>query len=252
MHAQGLGDAGAEAIGLNQRAHQRADVVNPGAVHQVAQSFGAGLTGAHLEVDQMEFVAEIGVGVVQILANAHQGLIEGEPRFDADYGEVECVRQAEANTLLAVSDHALQNQARQEKTETGNAHQQKQVIETGKQSDRREAGRRHQNARAKIIVDVHGIAKSGLNQPGARARYIRRRKRDGSANGIDCLFDAFSEGGLVLGLLLLSATEGAQTSAQQGTGSQHGRAEGKDRPYHGDENDGDQDQRQHVFKPGSG
>jgi hypothetical protein len=35
---------------------------------------------------------------------------------------------------------------------------------------------------------------------------------------------------LLLRLLLLSATQGAQTSAQQGTGSHHRRAEEKDRP----------------------
>ena len=124
MHAEGLGDAGAEAICLNQCTNQRADVVNPGAVHQIAQGFGARLAGAHLEVDQVELIAEIGMGVVQILAHAHQGLIERKPGLDADDGEVEGVGQAQANALLPVANHALQDEARQEEAEAGNADQQ--------------------------------------------------------------------------------------------------------------------------------
>ena len=96
MHAKGLGDAGAEAIGLNQCTHKRADVVNAGAIDQVAEGLGAGLAGAHFEVDQMEFIAQIGMGMVQILADAHQGLVERQAGFDADHGEVEGVGQAEA------------------------------------------------------------------------------------------------------------------------------------------------------------
>ena len=81
MHPEGLRDAGAEAVGLNQCANQRADVVNSGAVDQVTEGFRARFAGAHLEVDQMELVAEIGVGMVEILAYAHQSLVEGEARL---------------------------------------------------------------------------------------------------------------------------------------------------------------------------
>jgi hypothetical protein len=94
MHAQSLSDAGAEAVGLNESADEGANVIDAGALDQIAQSFGAGLAGAHLEVDQMKFVAEIGMGVVQILADAHQGLIESESGFDANHGEVESVGKA--------------------------------------------------------------------------------------------------------------------------------------------------------------
>ena len=104
MHAEGLGNAGAEAICLNQCTNQRADVVNPGAVHQVAQSLGAGLAGAHFEVYELKLIAEIGVGMVKILADAHQGLIERQAGFHADHGQVEGVGQADANAMLAVSE----------------------------------------------------------------------------------------------------------------------------------------------------
>src|SRR5215469_13847962 len=37
MHAEGLGDASAEAISLDQCTHKRTDVVNPGAIDQISQ-----------------------------------------------------------------------------------------------------------------------------------------------------------------------------------------------------------------------
>ena len=103
MHAEGLSDAGAEAICLNQCTNQRADVVNSGAIDQVAEGFRAGLAGAHLEIDEMKLIAEVGMGVVQILADAHQSLVERQAGFDANDGEVEGIGQPDANATLAVS-----------------------------------------------------------------------------------------------------------------------------------------------------
>jgi hypothetical protein len=65
-----LSDAGAEAIGLNQGSDEGANVVDAGAVHKISQSLDARLAGAHFEIDQVKFVAEIGMGVVEILANS--------------------------------------------------------------------------------------------------------------------------------------------------------------------------------------
>src|ERR1700746_4222890 len=66
---QSLRDAGAEAIGLDQSAHQRTKIIHAGAVDEIAQSFSPGLAGAHLKVHEMKFVAEVGMGVMQVLAN---------------------------------------------------------------------------------------------------------------------------------------------------------------------------------------
>ena len=92
MNAESLRDAGAEAVGLDEGADQGADVIDTGAVDEIAESFGARLAGAHFEVDEMEFVAEIGMGVMEILADAHESLIEGESGFDADDGEIKSIR----------------------------------------------------------------------------------------------------------------------------------------------------------------
>src|SRR5215471_7293088 len=39
MHAEGLGNAGAEAISLDQCTHKRTDVVNPSAIDQISEGF---------------------------------------------------------------------------------------------------------------------------------------------------------------------------------------------------------------------
>jgi hypothetical protein len=72
----------------------------------------------------MEFIAEIGMGVVQIDADAQKGLIKGETGFHANDGEIESVGQGDADALLTVFDHALEKEAGNEKSERGNADQQ--------------------------------------------------------------------------------------------------------------------------------
>ncbi len=123
MHPKSLSHAGAEAIRLNQCTNKRTDVVNPGAFDKVPEGLRAGLTGAHFEVHQMELIAEIGMGVMQILANAHQSLVEGETGLDANDGEVEGIGQAETNAMLPVFDHPLQDKARKEKAEARNTYE---------------------------------------------------------------------------------------------------------------------------------
>src|ERR1035437_4777626 len=61
MDAQGLGHAGAEAIGLNQSADQGANVVDSGALGQIAEGLDARFTGASFEVEEMELGAQFRV-----------------------------------------------------------------------------------------------------------------------------------------------------------------------------------------------
>jgi len=79
----GLSDAGFEAVGLDERGDESANVVDSGAVHHIPQSFCAGLAGSHLEIHEMKFIAEVRVGVMQILPDPHKGLIKVPPGLDA-------------------------------------------------------------------------------------------------------------------------------------------------------------------------
>jgi len=118
------------------------------------------------------------------------------------HGEVERIGQAEANAMLPVFNHPLQDEAREEKSETGYDHKQEKTVESGKQDDPGKSNCSHEKACTEIVVNVDGIAESSLNQPAARARNISGRKRDGLAEIIENLPDAFPHAGLLRGLLL--------------------------------------------------
>jgi hypothetical protein len=240
MHAESLSDAGTEAIGLNECTHKSANVVNTGALDEVAEGLDAGLAGAHLKIHEMEFVAEVRVRVVEILAYAHQGLIESESGLDADDGKVKGVGQSEADAVLALANHALQDEAGKQEAESGDAREHRHIADAEDHEHREKSDASHQHAHTEVVVDVDGIAVSGLNEPFAGAGDIGRRKRDGFAEWIESLFDAITDGGLDLGDLRLRSAESTQTSTEHRAGTEHGRAEGEDRHGDGDEYDNGQ------------
>src|SRR5579872_241070 len=129
MHAEGLGDACAKAVGLNQCTHKRTNVVNPCTLHQIAQGFGARLAGAHFEIHEMEFVTQIGMRVMKILADAHQRLVESESSFYAYDGQIKGVRESEANAVLTVFDHALEDEAWQDESKRGYTDDKGKIVE---------------------------------------------------------------------------------------------------------------------------
>ena len=187
MHAQSLRNAGAEAIGLDQSGDQGANIIDAGAIDEIAQGFGARFAGAHFEVDQVEFVAEVGMSVMQVFSDAHQGLIKGEAGLHANYGEVECIGQRDPDALLAILDQALQVEARKEEAERRNADQQGDIVDSGEYQHPDKAQSSQQKAGAEIVADVAGFAQSSLNQPGAGAGDVGRRQRNRFAEGIEGL-----------------------------------------------------------------
>src|SRR5262249_33104552 len=125
VDTKGLRDACAEAIGLHERGDEGLDIVDAGAVIEITKGVGAGLACPKLQVHQIKLVRQIGMSVTEILAHAHHRLIEGKASFDADDGEVERVRHAEADAGLAVIDFAFEEKARDEKSESGYAQQER-------------------------------------------------------------------------------------------------------------------------------
>ena len=105
VHAQRLRDAGAELVGLNQHRDERRDIVDAGAVGEIAQRVGARLAGAQLEVDQPQLVGQILVRERQLFADALQRLVEAEARFDADHEQVERVGQRQPDPMLPLLGH---------------------------------------------------------------------------------------------------------------------------------------------------
>ena len=139
MHAEGLGNAGAEAISLDQCTHKRTDVVNPSAIDQISEGLGARFSGAQFEVQEVKFIAQVGVRVMEVLADPHEGLVKSETSLNANDREIEGIGKSEANTILAIPDHALQDESRQNEAESRDADNHRKIVETRKSNDGAEA-----------------------------------------------------------------------------------------------------------------
>src|SRR5262249_42580796 len=138
--------------------------------------------------------------VTEILAHAHHRLIEGKASFDADDGEVERVGHAEADAGLAVIDFAFEEKARDEKSESGYAQQERRGFQSADESDGQETDHRKEYAHALIDGYVALFAVAGLNEPGAGAVRVVGRKRKRLAEWIESLLNALLDGRLLLHL----------------------------------------------------
>src|ERR1700677_796218 len=67
VRAQSLADAGAELFGLNQHGDKVADAVHFGALGQVFPGILAGASGALFQYDDVQFIAELRLGMDQFL-----------------------------------------------------------------------------------------------------------------------------------------------------------------------------------------
>ena len=102
---------------------------------------------ARISIDQMEFVAQIGMGVMQVLAHSHEGLVERQAGFHANDCEVQRVGQAEANAQLPLLDHSLQNEARQKEAQSGDPGREGKVRKALEREDNKGSERRRERAR---------------------------------------------------------------------------------------------------------
>ncbi len=65
MLAQADGDARTEAVGLNEDGHQLLEIVDSGALRQIAQRFHAPLAGLELQTHHAKFFTDFRVRVFQ-------------------------------------------------------------------------------------------------------------------------------------------------------------------------------------------
>src|SRR5579871_429455 len=187
--------------------------------------------------------------MVQILPDTHQRLIQRQPGFHADDGEIQCVWQTEPNALLARGDHPFQKEAWEKEAETRNPSEQSYVIEAlGKWNGQNKSDYTAQDARTEVVVQMRRIAVSRLNQPSPSPGYVRRGEWNGFGERIDNLLEPFSKRRFSLGSLRLPA-ESPQSSPQNRAGSNHRRAQEKDYQRDGDKDDDCENQCQHKFKP---
>ena len=227
MHTQSLGDAGTEAIGLNESSDEGADVIDSGAFGEIAESLDAGLTGSGFEIEKMKFGAEFGMGVTEVLADAHHGLIERETGFDADDGKVESIGKAETDATLAFLQFLFQKETGKKEAEGGEADQEHRRIESGEKENGNETEGGEEHARSAIDGDVLGVAISRLDEPKAGLGDFGGRNGQGAAQRIESLLHAFANGGSC-GSLGALPSDFSEAGAKDGGRSDRGRAKRED------------------------
>jgi hypothetical protein len=238
-----LGDAGTEAVGLNQHANQGANVVDASAFGQITHGFGAGLAGAHFEVDEAELLAEFGVGVVEILGNAHERLVETETGLHTDDSKIQGIRQRQADAELTFLDRAFEQESGENEAKQGPAEKQ----ERGRDSDSGEQANAKSEERAKdpkssVERNAFRIPVTGLHQHEARAGGAVGGQRESPAERIESLLQAFPQLGFLFGAPGVVASERPEAFSEDRERGRHCRTEQKDDGNNGQENDdGDYD-----------
>src|SRR5208283_660928 len=180
----------------------------------------------------MEFSAQFRVGVAEVIADPHHGLIERQARFHADDGQIQSIGKAEANAALAFLQLLFQHEPWKEKAKRCRADKEQGGIESGKQKNREKAKGAEEDAQATIDGDVLRATISRLNQPGPGLRNIRGRNWQSAAEGIESLLHALAHGGLRLSFGALPA-DLAETGSEHRRGRDCGRSKGEDYDHDG-------------------
>ncbi len=89
------------------------------------------------------------MGVLQILTDAHQRLVQSETDFDADYCEVEGIWQSQRDPVLAIADHALEDEAGNEEADASDANHPQQIKIAFDRDHAQNSNQTQQDARAR-------------------------------------------------------------------------------------------------------
>jgi hypothetical protein len=205
---------------------------------QIAHGFGAGFAGAHFEVDEAELLTKFGVGVVKILGDAHERLIETETGFNAYYGEIKGIWEREADAELAFPDGALEQESRKDKAEEWPAEKQ----ERGRDSDSGEQANDKSEERAKdtkpgVESDAFRVPVPCLHEHEAGAGGAVGGERKSLAERIKSLLEALPHLGFVFGALGVVASERPQAFSQDRERGGHRCTEKKDDGNNGQKDD---------------
>ena len=112
---------------------------------EFAKSLGAGFADAHFQINDLQFVAELGMNDTQLIGDAEQSLVNAEADFDADDEEVEAIGKREAQTRLTSANFQSEPELREHVTGNSGGDQKNErigFVDTGEEHDGDEQNRR--------------------------------------------------------------------------------------------------------------
>jgi hypothetical protein len=122
VDAQGVADAGSELERLDQQADEPPDVLEPGSEGERLERRFAFDAGTHLGSHACELHAEVGVAELQLVRHSLERRRQAEARLDADYEQVERIRESVTQALLAPLDHVVQHVIRKHEADERRQH----------------------------------------------------------------------------------------------------------------------------------
>ena len=194
VNPQGLPQRGAELLGLDERAHDRPQLLDPRPLREGSQRFLSRFAGAHLQVHAEELLVERALPLHGLLGDpGHRG-IEAQSRLDTHHEQVEDVREGVDDLSAAHLDAIVEPEIRKEEAD----HAQDQ-------GDRHQSRERHGPEGHEAVEEIERAQPSPEGDLGAEeeqdrpwlvearpdepATVLRRSGRRGAADGAPDLLD---------------------------------------------------------------
>ena len=175
-HAKRVGDARAELVGLDQHGDERVQIVDAGAIRQIAQRVRSAGAGEQLEAHEPKLAREIDVRELELLRDARHRLVESEARLDADDHQVERIGERQPDAVLALLRFAREDEAGNHVADAhrGQRRQQVRPAEERRHEDR-EAPERERDADAEEHEQRLAAAIPGLDEAEPQLAELLRR-----------------------------------------------------------------------------
>ncbi len=117
MNPQGLSQWGAELLGLDERAHDRSQLLDARPLREASQRLLSWPAGAHFQVHAEEFFVERALLLHWLIGDPSDGGIEAQSGLDTHHEQVEDVRESVDDLSAAYLDAVVEPEVRKEEAD---------------------------------------------------------------------------------------------------------------------------------------
>ena len=124
---QSLGHAGAEPVGLDEQGHEAVHIIDIRPVRQVSQRGLPRLSSPQLQIQQIQFLAQLRVAQSQFLSDPADGRVQAHAGFHAHDQQIERVREPLDEFFFLFPKFSSGANIRQEQAQHGKKHRAKSM-----------------------------------------------------------------------------------------------------------------------------